>query len=208
MNVKEAYAQWSEQYDTNDNRTRDLEAVALKKLVEGLSINLCLELGCGTGKNTNFLSEISDKLISIDFSLEMLAIAQQKITKPNVTFIQANLQNDWHFVQNPANLIVFSLVLEHIENLELIFEKAVNSIAENGFMYVGELHPFKQYGGTKARFETGDGMQIVTCFTHHTSDFIHAANKFGFKLINLNEYFDDDDKTTVPRIIAMLFQKK
>lgn len=29
MNVEEAYKHWSAQYDTNQNKTRDLEAISL-----------------------------------------------------------------------------------------------------------------------------------------------------------------------------------
>jgi len=43
MNVESAYNQWSVQYDTNENKTRDLEAVALRKTLEPLSFSNCLE---------------------------------------------------------------------------------------------------------------------------------------------------------------------
>ena len=33
MNTEEAYDQWADQYDTNKNRTRDLEAVALRATI-------------------------------------------------------------------------------------------------------------------------------------------------------------------------------
>lgn len=33
MNVKEAYKKWSEQYDTNINKTRDLEAISLSDML-------------------------------------------------------------------------------------------------------------------------------------------------------------------------------
>jgi hypothetical protein len=35
MNVKKAYNKWAEQYDTNNNKTRDLEAMALRKNLIG-----------------------------------------------------------------------------------------------------------------------------------------------------------------------------
>jgi hypothetical protein len=31
MDISNAYNSWSSQYDTNENKTRDLEALALKK---------------------------------------------------------------------------------------------------------------------------------------------------------------------------------
>jgi hypothetical protein len=99
-------------------------------------------------------------------------------------------------------------VLEHIENLIPIFEKLSNCIKPNGYVYIGELHPFKQYAGSKARFDNGSGEEVVECYNHHISDSINAASKNGFELKLLNEHFDDNDKTTIPRILTLLFQNK
>ncbi|MCZ8217204.1 MAG: SAM-dependent methyltransferase, partial [Cyclobacteriaceae bacterium] len=73
---------------------------------------------------------------------------------------------------------------------------------------ISELHPFKQYNGTKARFETENGLEIVQCFNHNISDFTQAAKKYGFEIIDLQEYFDNDDRTTIPRILTLLFEKQ
>ena len=73
--------------------------------------------------------------------------------------------------------------------------------------YIGELHPFKQYAGSKARFETESGTQVVTCFNHHVTDFIQAANASGFQLILIDEQFDDADRSQIPRILNLLFEK-
>jgi hypothetical protein len=99
------------------------------------------------------------------------------------------------------------LVLEHIENLDVVFSK-IDKITQTGSkVYIGELHPFKQYAGSKARYSTPEGEQLVTCYTHNVSDFIHAANKYGFSLIELEEWFDDNDRTQIPRILTLLFKK-
>jgi ubiquinone/menaquinone biosynthesis C-methylase UbiE len=52
MNVKQAYQEWSGQYDTNENKTRDLEAIALRSVLSTIKFQKVLEFGCGTGKNT------------------------------------------------------------------------------------------------------------------------------------------------------------
>jgi hypothetical protein len=88
----------------------------------------------------------------------------------------------------------------------LIFKKAATKLNPGGHVYVGELHPFKQYTGSKARFDTPEGQHVVTCFTHHVSDFIDAANANGFSLVKMAEYFDGDDKNSVPRLLVLLFQ--
>jgi 2-polyprenyl-3-methyl-5-hydroxy-6-metoxy-1,4-benzoquinol methylase len=120
----------------------------------------------------------------------------------------ADINKDWLFIKRKYDLITFSLVLEHFENLDEVFKKASMAIKPNGFMYLGELHPFKQYSGTKARFETAEGRQIVTCFNHHVSEFANAAKKNGFEIVLPKEYFDGRKQQGVPRILTLLFQKK
>jgi ubiquinone/menaquinone biosynthesis C-methylase UbiE len=208
MNVQEAYKIWSEQYDTNLNKTRDLEASSLRNHFKELKFNNCLEIGCGTGKNTLWLTSIADNIIAIDFSEEMLAKAKEKVTAKNVKFIQADINKTWSFTgSDKYDLAIFSLVLEHIENLDNIFQKLSEVLLSNATVYIGELHPYKQYNGTKARFETTEGIQEVTSFNHHISDFVNAAKKYNFLLTEISEYFDDNDKSTIPRILSIIFKK-
>jgi len=157
MNVKQAYNIWADQYDTNQNKTRDLEAFSLRNTLKNIAFDTCLEIGCGTGKNTEWLAKKAKRVTSVDLSEEMLAKAKAKIKSGNVEFQQADITGDWTFVQSSYDLITFSLVLEHIENLEDIFRKASQVISPGGYVYIGELHPFKQYSGSKARFETEEG---------------------------------------------------
>jgi len=208
MNTQEAYNIWSEQYDTNENKTRDLEAISLRAHIQGETFEHCLEIGCGTGKNTEWLITQANKVLAVDLSEEMLSKAKQKINASNVTFVQADITQDWSFTNgHQFDLATFSLVLEHIEDLESIFKKLNQVIQTNGIVYIGELHPFKQYNGSKARFETSEGVQVVTCFNHHITDFVNAAKNNDFELININEYFDDNNKHNIPRILTLIFKK-
>lgn len=207
MNVQQSYDSWSAQYDTNKNKTRDLEALSLRTTLLNIPFDSCLEIGCGTGKNTEWLVTKAGHITAVDLSEGMLAIARSKVSSDRVTFRQADITQPWTFADRPYDLISFSLVLEHIENLDHIFSEACKVIAPGGHLYIGELHPFKQYSGTKARFDTEEGQQVVTCFDHHVSDFIQAAQDHGFEVLRLREYFDDDDRTTVPRILSILLRK-
>ncbi len=207
MDTKKAYNAWSKQYDTNINKTRDLEAAALKETLANIAFDNCLEIGCGTGKNTEWLLTKAKQITAVDLSEEMLARAKEKISSDKVQFVEADINEEWMFTNDKFDLVTFSLVLEHIENLESIFKKVANVIKPGGFVYVGELHPFKQYTGSKARFETNEGLQVVPCFNHNTSDFTNAAKYYGLEIADINEYFDNDDRTIIPRIITFLFNK-
>ncbi|MFM6926102.1 MAG: class I SAM-dependent DNA methyltransferase [Ferruginibacter sp.] len=206
MSVQEAYDSWSQQYDTNINKTRDLEARALREMLAGITFDSCLEIGCGTGKNTAWLMTRAKKITAVDLSAEMLAKAKQKISSENVEFLQANILEDWNFTSSKYDLVSFSLVLEHIEELEPVFNKISKIITTGGYVYIGELHPFKQYSGSKARFTTDAGEQVVSCYNHHLSDFTNAAAKHGFIMEGIREYFDEDDRNSIPRILSILLK--
>jgi ubiquinone/menaquinone biosynthesis C-methylase UbiE len=207
MDIQQAYNNWASQYDTNQNRTRDLEGLALRQTLAGYTFENCLEIGCGTGKNTIWLLERARQVTAVDLSEEMLALAKEKIASDHVRFLQADIREDWNFVEGLFDLVSFSLVLEHIRDLEPIFAEVTKALKQGGMVYIGELHPFKQYTGTKARFDTPEGRQEVECFTHHTSDFVQAASKHGLVLVDLSEHFDEKDRATIPRILTLLFRK-
>ena len=76
-----------------------------------------------------------------------------------------------------------------------------------GFLYLGELHPFKQYTGSKARFNTEAGLQVVDCFNHSISEFIQVGFSNKLQLVDLQEHFDLDEQIPIPRILTILFQK-
>ncbi|MBE7169177.1 MAG: class I SAM-dependent methyltransferase [Williamsia sp.] len=208
MQVQQAYNQWAAQYDTNENKTRDLEGIALRTLLDPIPFTNCLEIGCGTGKNSQWLVQKAEQLTSVDFSEEMLAKARKKLASDNVAFVQADIKQTWTFAKGLYDLVCFSLVLEHIEDLGPIFREAARVLLPGGWVYVGELHPFKQYQGTRARFDTPGGLQVVECYNHHVSEFVQAARKAGLLLADLNEYFDDPGSTGMPRILTLLFKKK
>jgi ubiquinone/menaquinone biosynthesis C-methylase UbiE len=205
MNNREAYNSWSATYDSVENKTRDLEARALRESISGEDLEI-LEIGCGTGKNTLFLQTKAKRLIGADFSEEMLAKAKQKITTETVEFRRLDLREEWNLPENSFDLITCSLVLEHIENLDFVFEQARKVLKKSGRFYIGELHPFKQYAGSKARFDTASGVFELECFVHHISDFFAAGKQNNFDLVELKEWFDDGDKTNIPRLLTLVFE--
>ena len=115
------YDSWAYRYDNNFNPTRDLDQVATIESLSNLDFHKVLELGCGSGKNTEWLITKADRLVGIDFSKNMLQLASKKITSKRVTFINADLNNKWPVKNNSFDLASINLTLEHIKNLEHIF---------------------------------------------------------------------------------------
>lgn len=206
-NVAASYNRWARQYDANANRTRDLERIAAQTLLGGQSFRHVIELGCGTGKNTEWLLRLSEIMTCIDFSDEMLAIARRKISSENVTFRTFDISAPWDIPDASSDLVTSSLVLEHIRDLNPIFIEAYRVLKPGGRFYVCELHPFKQYDGTKARFDENGVRHEVDVFLHHVSDFTAAASRACFALAELREWFDTETPGELPRLISFVFVK-
>jgi ubiquinone/menaquinone biosynthesis C-methylase UbiE len=207
MNIQNAYNEWSGIYDSNQNLTRDLDAQVTRATLAGKRFQSILELGCGTGKNTIFLAEIGERLHAFDFSVGMIQEAKQKVRSNNVRFENADLTQRWHCDDSAYDLIACNLVLEHIEDLSHIFSEAARTLMPGGVFLINELHPFKQYGGTKARFERGADVVEVDIFVHHISEFVNTAQSCGLTLLKFNEYWYAEDAGKPPRLVSFLFGK-
>lgn len=51
------------------------------------------------------------------------------------------------------------------------------------------MHPFKQYSGSKARYETENDIEELSVFTRHISDYIENAESNGFEILEIKEWF-------------------
>lgn len=207
MSIEKSYNSWANQYDTNENKTRDLDKKSTIQTLSKYKFENVLELGCGTGKNTGWLLKKAKRIIGLDFSQEMLSIAKDKIIDERVNFLKSDLTKNWEIENHFADLITCSLTLEHIEDLNHIFCQANQKLKRNGLFFISELHPFKQYIGSKAKFETENGTKELEVFTHHISDYIDNAVNNEFELVEINELFDENSKNEIPRLISFVFKK-
>ena len=203
--IMDDYNAWAYQYDNNINPTRDLDKTVTKKYLSNIDFFKILELGCGSGKNTEWLITKADKLVGLDFSKNMLNLARKKIKSEKVTFINTDINKNWPVNDNSFDLGTINLTLEHIEILDHIFNSLFMKLTQGGKCFVCELHPKKQLAGSKAQFEE-NGIEIVLdVFQHSEQDYIQSAEKEGFKLLTKKNWYDNEKD--IPRLISFLFEK-
>lgn len=215
MNTSKFYDEWATTYDSDRNKTRDLDEQVLRQVFGNMRVSSILELGCGTGKNTLFLSEIGEDVEAYDFSANMIEQAKAKASAKksikNVTFFQTNITSKWNREGTSVDLIVCNLVLEHIEDLSIVFQEAHRVLRDGGLFFLSELHPFRQYQGAKANFtrnqNESDALESEA-FVHHISDFIKHARANNLVVDELNEWWHEDDAGQPPRLITFLFRKE
>ena len=208
MNIQNAYNEWSFSYDEDENRTRDLERDVVRSQLGDLHFDTILEIGCGTGKNTSFLAQIGQNVRAVDFSEGMIAKAREKVQAGNVSFSLMDISQPWEFQDESFDLIVCALVLEHLADLAHVFSEAARTLRFGGHFFIDELHPFRQYEGTKARFYRAEDKIEVDAFLHHISDFLKAAEKNRLSLAHLEEYWHETDVNKPPRILSLYFERR
>src|SRR6266404_3991905 len=188
MNIQQAYTDWSATYDEDRNLTRDLDETVVKEMLAHLRSNSTLEIGCGTGKNTALLAQISRQVSAMDFSTGMIAKAQEKFSFDNVSFTVADISQSWQFADQSFDLIVCNLVLEHIADLSFVFAEASRVLRQGGHLFVSELHPSRQYLGTRARFQRNHETTQIPAFVHDLSDFVGAGEANRLALSGMKEW--------------------
>jgi len=208
LSIEKSYDAWAARYDTDRNRTRDLDATSTIETLSNYQFKRVLELGCGTGKNTEWLLNRAECIIGLDFSQAMLDISKEKVANNRAQFIKADLRSKWNIDDQWADLVTSSLTLEHIRDLDHIFKQTNRTLTQNGLFFISELHPYKQYGGSGARFNLEDETVNIEVFTHHLTDYIDSGHANGFELLETREWFDDQTNREIPRLISFLFRKK
>jgi len=203
--IIDKYNAWAYQYDNNINPTRDLDKTVTKESLSNIDFFKVLELGCGSGKNTEWLISKADKLVGLDFSKNMLDLARKKITSPKVTFINADLNEKWPVNNNSFDLATINLTLEHIEILDHIFNSLFTKLSQGGKCFVCELHPKKQLAGSKAQFEENGIDIVLDVFQHSEQEYIQSAERAGFNLLVKEDWYDNEKD--IPRLISFLFEK-
>ena len=203
--IIDKYNAWAHQYDYDINLTRDLDKSVTIESLSNIDFFKVLELGCGSGKNTEWLITKADKLVGLDFSKNMLDQARKKVKTDKVTFINTDLNENWPVNDNSFDLATINLTLEHIETLDHIFNSLFMKLTQGGKCFVCEPHPKKQLSGSKAKFEKNGDEIALDVFYHSELEYIESAEKAGFNLIVKKEWYDN--KKTVPRLISFLFEK-
>ncbi|HYO99059.1 MAG TPA: class I SAM-dependent methyltransferase [Pyrinomonadaceae bacterium] len=204
--VAAAYDHWAETYDVDANKTRELAAAVLRRSNLKLSGRDVIEIGCGTGSNTEWLAEQARSVHALDFSEGMLRHAKARVRSARVRFVPHDIRSAWPVADASADVVVAMLVLEHVEHLEPIFAEASRALRSGGELYFCELHPFRQMSGSQAEFtHRATGRLVrVQAFLHDVSEYLKAGTAAGFELMQLDEWRDPDaQKSELPRLLSV-----
>lgn len=202
--IQDAYNKWAESYEHSENQTRELAHYILETHLEELPKGEILDLGCGTGINLPKLATVAENVTGMDFSEKMLARAKQRPLPPNVWLVQHNILEPWPFLDESFEAINISLVLEHIEDLTLVFKECFRTLKPNGWVLVCEYHPERQAMGKAAKFydKDEDSEHLISSFVHTLAQYKQTAEDAGFTLQNEQDWHAPNEANALPQVLS------
>ena len=208
--VAQAYDRWSRRYDDDHNATRDLDARVVRQSPLHVANARVLELGCGTGKNSEWLASKAHSLVALDFSPGMLDVARRRVRSERVRFVEHDITRPWPVEPASIDVVVGNLVLEHVRDLGPIYAEAARVLRPAGELFLCELHPYRQLRGGQAHFQDEKTNETVpvTAYRHSVSEYVNGGLAAGLTLRALGEHVEDSALTgSPPRLLSVLFER-
>ena len=121
-----------------DIDTRKIKASKIEKIIKDFSHKdlfqcRCLEIGCSTGINTNFLSDIFAECLGIDIDDEAVKFGYGKKKQNVIFFIGDAMQLP--FRSDVFDVILCNHVYEHVPDSELLMKEVYRILKREGFCY-------------------------------------------------------------------------
>ncbi len=207
-NVAALYDRWAARYDAAANRTRDLAAEALRAMSP--AAGTVVELGCGTGGNTAWLAQSAGAVVAMDFSEEMLVRARARLPAARVGLVRQDLRDGLPLADACADVVVITLVLEHVERLAPVVTECARVLRPGGELRVCEYHPYRQLRGGQARFALPEDVEEVRipAFLHMLSEHVEVGLGAGLVLAHLGEWREAGAAPDAPpRVLSLRWTK-
>lgn len=182
--IDEGYGIWAATYDHESEEDYDPiiqnEQPIMRRLMDGLVKGRTLDVGCGTGRHSEYLVQIGHDVTGTDAVQAMLDQAQAKPSLSSVAFTCANVDR-LPFADATFDNVVCGLTLLHVEDLRPAVQE-IGRVLKPGGRFVASIpHPFiyNVLGWRAPVFaEDGSGM-VVPEYGHPHSAYIEAFGQAG-----------------------------
>ncbi len=133
-----------------DQKTRLVKAKKIYTIVKDFSKKdlthlRCLEVGCSTGMNINFLSERIDRCVGIDIDAHALQHARSQ-AKEGTHFISGDAMR-LPFRDDFFDIVICNHVYEHVPDSDLLMDEIYRILRTDGFCYFAAGNKYRLIEG-------------------------------------------------------------
>jgi SAM-dependent methyltransferase len=191
VEVREGYGEWARTYEHVVQDEMDLRLLERVRTVDWASLQLVLDLACGTGRIGAWLkTRTSAAIDGVDITPEMMDTARGKGIYRTLEL--ADVANTG-LPAGAYDLCVQSLADEHLPDLRPVYREAAHVTRPEGqFVLVG-YHPQFLMAGVPTHFDRAPGEPVtIRSYVHLLSDHVKAALAAGWQLVEMDEGLVDD----------------
>lgn len=186
----DGYQRWAPYYDDYDNALIVLEEPIVTALIGDVAGAQVADIGCGTGRHALRLAAAGALVTGLDFSAAMLDVLRSKQPPDTLRVIEHDLREPLPLADREFDLVVCSLVLEHLPDLPAMFREFRRITRPGGRVVIGDFHPEMFRRGMHARFRAGDGAAKVQIegMEHTIADYVMAILGVGLEIVRMAEH--------------------
>jgi SAM-dependent methyltransferase len=178
VDTAEGYATWAGWYDEPGNQLVDIEGPIVRAILDDLPAGTAVDAACGTGRHSLHLAARGHRVIGVDTSPEMLAVARTKL--PDGDWRRGDL-HDLPVEDGEADLVVCALALAHVPDLAPVFAQFARVLRPGGHLVVSDNRNLVEGIGRPMVSRDGEGGPVLMpSWDHRTGAYLSAALPQGF----------------------------
>lgn len=181
----EGYGVWSRTYDEPGNGAFPFEEPYIRAITDTLPQSSILDAACGTGRHAEHLAAQGHRVIGVDSSPEMLALARKRV--PSADFREGVLEQ-LPVDDDEVDGVVCSLALTHVRELEPVMAEFARVLRPGGHLVICDMHSSSVLLGSIPKVIRDDGTPgRIATHRHRTGDYLRAALPHGFQARGCDE---------------------
>jgi SAM-dependent methyltransferase len=185
ITTREGYDLWAPFYDEPGNQLLEIEQPIVREILDGLPIGVALDAACGTGRHTTYLASLGHKVIGVDTSPAMLALAREKV--PEGEFHETDL-HDVPVPDDSVDLVVCAIALSHVPDLGPALTEFARVLRPNGHLVISDSRGLiGDIGLPLVRVGPGGEVGYMPVYARLASEYLAAALPLGLQVRRCEE---------------------
>jgi SAM-dependent methyltransferase len=192
VDVRTGYGEWVPTYEDTVQDAMDIALLDELTQPAWEEVGRVADLGCGTGRTAAWLRRRGvGSIDGVDLTPEMLAIARKRGLHERL--IEADVA-DTGLESGAYDLVIASLVDEHLPALEPLYAEAARLARPGGHLVVVAFHPhFIMASGMPTHFTAASGEPVaIETHVHLISEHVRSGLEAGFTLAEMHEGVVDE----------------